>query len=48
MSSTWEIFRRAWEHGFNVGYLQGYMPYGTHPDTVLLVIFHSRIFHVHH
>lgn len=27
MSSAWEIFRHAWEHGFNVGYLQGYIPF---------------------
>ena len=24
MSSAWEIFQRAWEHGFNAGYLQSY------------------------
>ena len=22
MCEAWEIFRRAWEHGYNVGYLQ--------------------------
>lgn len=27
MSEPWEIFQRAWEHGFNVGYLQGYIPF---------------------
>ena len=27
MSKPWEIFQRAWEHGFNVGYLQGYIPF---------------------
>ena len=27
MSEPWEVFRRAWEHGFNVGYLQGYIPF---------------------
>ena len=27
MSGPWEVFRRAWEHGFNVGYLQGYIPF---------------------
>ena len=24
MSEPWEIFQRAWEHGFNFGYLQSY------------------------
>ena len=24
MSEPWEIFQRAWEHGYNVGYLQSY------------------------
>lgn len=24
MSDAWEIFQRAWEHGYNVGYLQSY------------------------
>ena len=27
MSEPWEIFQRAWEHGFNIGYLQGYIPF---------------------
>lgn len=27
MSEPWEIFQRAWEHGFNLGYLQGYIPF---------------------
>ena len=24
MCEAWEIFRRAWAHGYNVGYLQSY------------------------
>ena len=27
MSELWEIFQRAWDHGFNIGYLQGYIPF---------------------
>lgn len=27
MSEPWEIFQRAWDHGFNIGYLQGYIPF---------------------
>ena len=27
MSEPWEIFQRAWEHGFNIGYLQGYITF---------------------
>lgn len=24
MCEAWEIFQRAWSHGYNVGYLQSY------------------------
>lgn len=27
MCEAWEIFRRAWAHGYNIGYLQSYAHY---------------------
>ena len=27
MCEAWEIFQRAWAHGYNIGYLQSYAHY---------------------